>query len=314
MRIAFLGFGLIAGSIAKALATSTDHGPFTNSTIAAWSPGGQGPQQALREGLIAEAAKDPGSAVDGAQMVILAAPPLACLDLLDRLAGDLGSVLSPNAIVSDVASTKAMIVARAHGHGLRFVGGHPMAGRETIGYAAATADLFEGRPWVVVPPQDAEEDSTRLVEALADACRARPIRMQPQEHDAAVAAISHLPLVLAAALVESVAGSADGARADWERAHLLAASGWRDMTRLARGDPEMGAGILATNSQALTERIRDLRAVLDSWLSEAEVFAAAGGSAGSTIPADAEVPSPSDIEHLRRRFEAASDRLGDQES
>jgi prephenate dehydrogenase len=89
--------------------------------------------------------------------------------------------------------------------------------------------------------------------------------MAAGEHDAAVAAISHLPLVLAASLVESVAGAPEGART-WPTARELTATGWRDMTRLALGDPEMGAGILATNAGSVAERLRALRGAIDAWL------------------------------------------------
>ena len=130
------------------------------------------------------------------------------------------------------------------------------------------------------------------MESLAIACEARPVRLGAAEHDAAVAAISHLPLVLAAALVEAVSGPADGPeRADWPLARSLAASGWRDMTRLAEGDPEMAAGILATNGGPIVERLRAVRAVIDSWLAATDSL---------------EDPDP---EALQRRFAAARKRL-----
>jgi prephenate dehydrogenase len=95
--------------------------------------------------------------------------------------------------------------------------------------------------------------------------------MDGATHDRAVAGISHLPLILAAALVESVAGPRLAEpREDWPAASVLAASGWRDMTRLARGDPAMGAGIVATNAAALAERLRELQATLDTWRLELE--------------------------------------------
>jgi prephenate dehydrogenase len=145
-----------------------------------------------------------------------------------------------------------------------------MAGRETSGYAAAVADLFTGRPWVVVPAVPADVQATVAVETLAVACGARPVRLGPDEHDRAVAAISHLPLVLAAALVEAVAGADSTEPGSWPLARSLAASGWRDMTRLARGDVAMGAGIVATNARELATRIRAMRDVLDGWLEELE--------------------------------------------
>jgi prephenate dehydrogenase len=96
--------------------------------------------------------------------------------------------------------------------------------------------------------------------------------MDAETHDRAVAGISHLPLLLAAALAEAVIGSAAPPEgSEWAIASRLAASGWRDMTRLARGDPQMGAGIAATNAGALAGRLRDLQAVLESWQAELEV-------------------------------------------
>jgi len=267
MRVAILGFGLIGGSIARALSFARDAPAWS---IAAWSPSGTGPARAAAEGVVADAVGDPAAALDGAELVLIAAPPTATLDLLDRLGGPLHATLADGTVITDVASTKASILATATRHGLRFVGGHPMAGRETSGYDAAAGDLFIGRPWVVVPADLADRPAALAVETLAVACGARPVHLDAEEHDSIVAAISHLPLVLSAALVEAVAGGAGPARDDWPRARSLAASGWHGMTRLARGDVAMGAGIAATNAPALAARIRDLRLVLDGWLEELE--------------------------------------------
>jgi prephenate dehydrogenase len=270
MRIAFLGFGLIAGSVARALRAGD--GAWH---LVAWSPSGDGPRAALADGVLDEAAERAGQAIETADLVVLAAPPLEVVALLDDLGGPLRPALAPGAVVTDVASTKRRIVARAEDLGLSFVGGHPMAGRETTGYGAADASLFVDRPWIVCPGS-ASEREIATVEALALAVGARPLRMDPAAHDRAAAAISHLPLVVAAALVESVAGgpaSGPGAGDDLAAVRTLAASGWRDMTRLARGDIAMGAGIAATNADLLAERIRALRGVLDAWLVELEMGA-----------------------------------------
>jgi prephenate dehydrogenase len=124
------------------------------------------------------------------------------------------------------------------------------------------------------------------VTLLATACGAEVVRLDPDVHDAAVAAISHLPLVMAAALAEAVASGPD-----WPLEQRLAAGGWASMTRLARGDAEMGTGILATNAQAIAVRVRDLRDVLDGWLADLE-----------TTPADAA--------RLRGRLVSARRSLG----
>jgi prephenate dehydrogenase len=286
MRIGLLGFGLIGGSVARAL---REREPGAH-VIAAWSPSGDGPAAAQRDGIIDRAATSPEEALADAEVIVLAGPASVCLAQLDDLAGPWRGALEPDAVVTDVASTKAAIVLRATALGLRFIGGHPMAGREESGYEASSGDLFVGRPWVVVPTTD--DAAVARVEALADATGAHPRRMTAAAHDEAVAAISHLPLVVAAALVEAVAGSASDDRDDWAAAAGLAASGWRDMTRLARGDVTMGAAIVATNGPAIASRVRDLVAVLEGWLAELE---RSGGP---------------DEEEVAARLRHARDRLG----
>lgn len=254
-RIAFLGLGLIGGSIAMALRRRD-----APMELAAWSPSGVGPAEAARAGLIDRAAPSPAACVAGADLVILAGPPLAVLGMLGELGGPLRPSLGRTTI-TDVASTKAAILQRANGGGLPFVGGHPMAGSERSGFPAARADLFEGRPWVVVPGAGGDAEDVSRVESLARLVGAVPLRMTAEAHDLAAAAISHLPLVVAAALVEAVATNPDPAAP-----RALAAGGWRDMTRLARGDPEMGAGILATNAGPVADRLRAMRRHIDAWL------------------------------------------------
>jgi prephenate dehydrogenase len=277
MRIAFLGFGLIAGSIARAVRADGD---VTDWTMTAWSPSGQGPSDAMADGTIDLAAATPADALAGADLVVLAAPVPACLAAMDLLAAEAGTALSAGAVVTDVASTKGALVRRADELGLRYVGGHPMAGLESDGYRSGRRDLFVGRPWVIVPGASAGPADVARVESLVRACGAEAIEMDAETHDQAVAGISHLPLLLSLALAEAVAGTAPGeARADWAAASRLAASGWRDMTRLARGDPAMGAGIAATNAPALAGRLRDLRAVLERW--QAELDATGGPDAAA---------------------------------
>jgi len=159
-----------------------------------------------------------------------------------------------------------------------------MAGRETSGYGAADPDLFVGRPWIVCPDGETAA-AIGVVERLAEAAGASPLRMAAADHDAAAAAISHLPLLVSAALVEAVLGGsggqetqkgetsrtqASGTEAGLAAIRSLAASGWRDATRLAGGDPQMGAGIAVTNADELAARARALREVLDAWLVELE--------------------------------------------
>ncbi len=286
VRIAIVGFGLIGGSIARALGRR-EAAPTLGERIelAAWSRTADGPQAALREGVVQRAPATLGETLRGAELVILAAPPLACLELLDGLAGPLADALATGATVTDVASTKLAIGARADALALRFVGGHPMAGRERTGSSAAEADLFVDAPWVVTPGAVAETGDIDRVERLARACGARPIRLSPADHDAAVAAVSHAPLLVSAALVEAMTG-----QPDWPLAASLAAGGWRDMSRLARGAPDMAAGIAATNAIEVAAAVRAVAATLAAW---AELL-------------EADEPDPVVLE---ARFEAARRRL-----
>jgi prephenate dehydrogenase len=282
-RIAFLGFGLVNGSIARALRAAG-----VRSWLVAWTPRNSGPAAAVAAGVLDAAAATADEAVREADLVVLGAPATAIVTLLDDLAR--AAVLADGATVTDVGSTKARIMAQADAAQLPFVGGHPMAGRELAGFAAATEDLFVGRPWVIVPGAAATLRDVERVEWLASKVGAHPVRMAAADHDRAVAAISHLPLVVAAALVDAVTSGED-----WPAARLLAASGWRDMTRLAGGDPDMGAGILATNAAAVSERLEAFRAALDEWI-------AALRPAGPREP---------DIAVLRDRLEAAGAALDD---
>lgn len=291
MEIALIGFGLIGGSIARALRGSTPRPDGAVERLVAWSPSGRGCDEALADGVIDHVAATIADATATADLVVLAAPPLATLDLLDTLADPGAARLKSGAVVTDVASAKVRIVERAALLGLPFVGGHPMAGLETTGYATSRADLFVDRPWVVVP-SDPSDERAAAVEDLARRVGARPVRMDAAAHDRAVAAISHLPLLLSAALVEAVAGDEpDDQPAGWADARALAASGWRDMTRLARGDATMAAGIVVTNATPLAAQVRAVRAELDAWLA---LLDADGGP---------------DAEEVRERFATVRRRL-----
>lgn len=277
MRLAFLGLGLIGGSIARAVRRDT--GGVEVPWISAWTPDGNGPAAAAAAGVIDRAATSPEAALDGADLVVLAAPPLACVALLGRLGGDLRAYLGEGVTVTDVASTKAAISLAARTAGVRFVGGHPMAGRETTGFGAADEALFQGRPWVVTEPVLGGSDEA--VRDLARRCGASVVGLDAATHDRLVAAISHLPLLTSVALVEAVAGAGDPP-GDWPAAAELAATGWRDTTRLARGDATMGAEIVATNAGEIAARLRSYRDRIDEWLALLE----APGGVDATVLRD----------------------------
>ena len=269
MKVALLGLGLIGGSIARALREDpASVGPLDESglEIAAWTPSQTGPREALAAGVIDTVGRSIAETVDGAALVILCAPPIAMTAILDELVICRRSGrLADGAVVTDVASTKVWIAREAAARNIRFCGGHPMAGSHETGFAAADANLFLGRPWVVVPGANGG-GAAALVERLATSCGARPVILEAELHDAATAAVSHLPLLLAAALVEAVAlGDAADAPDGWKISHLLASTGWLSATRLARGSEAMGADILATNAREVRRRLKTLRLILEEW-------------------------------------------------
>src|SRR6478672_1796560 len=191
-------------------------------------------------------------------LVVVAVPP-------DHLGPEIGRALAdfPDAVVTDVGSVKSEPLARLHKAGAagleRYVGSHPMAGSERSGPLAATAALFDGRPWAVTPHTHSSPEAVALVETLARLCGAEPVRLSPVEHDRAVARTSHLPHLLAVLTA--------GQLADAQPEHLsLSGQGVRDVTRIAAGDPEMWGQIIRANQAAVSEILRDVQGDLDRLL------------------------------------------------
>lgn len=206
-------------------------------------------------------------------LVVVAAPPDVTADVvLAELAAH------PGAVVTDLASVKGHVLdaLRAAGADLsRYVGSHPMAGRERSGPAAALPDLFVGRPWVITDSGSSARDALLAVRALAADLGAIPVAMDPRTHDAAVAVVSHVPQV-AASLVAARLRDAPVAALD------LSGQGLRDVTRLAASDAALWTSILAANAGAVAGVLVDLRSDLDRVIGAlGRVVAATGpGTAG----------------------------------
>ncbi len=202
-------------------------------------------------------------------LVVVAVPP-------DHVAGEVVAALHDwrDAVVTDVSSVKVLpMLAVADSSGAdasRYVGGHPMAGSERSGPVAATAELFEGRAWAVTPHATSAPHAVEVVRALAERCGASVVVMDPVEHDAAVARVSHLPhllSVLTAAQLE-VGPSA----------HLvLAGQGLRDVTRIAGGDPALWRQILRANAEPVSDLLRSVRADLDALIADLEAVGVDAG-------------------------------------
>jgi len=192
---------------------------------------------------------------DHPQLVVVAVPP-------DHLGAEIVSALRrTDAVVTDVGSIKSepldSVGEEVPDLLVRYVGGHPMAGSERSGPLAASAALFDGRPWAVTPHDEAAAEAVALVEELARVCGAVPVLLDPREHDRAVARISHLPHLLAVL----VAGRLAGAPAS----HLaLSGQGVRDVTRVAAGDPALWQQIVTLNAEALRGPLAEVREELDA--------------------------------------------------
>lgn len=205
------------------------------------------------------------SAVASADVVILAAPIRAILQLLDRLK----PMLRPGTLVIDLGSTKTDIVRAMNDlpENVLAVGGHPMTGKETSGPAGADGTLFEGRVFVLCPTQRSTPESVAFAQAMIKAIRARELILEAERHDAAVAAISHLPYLVSAGLVATVQHAAQSDDLPWK----LAATGFRDTSRLAGSDVTMMGDTVLTNRQAVldalclfTEQLRGIQDALQT--------------------------------------------------
>ena len=242
-RVVIAGLGLIGGSVALAVRRA-----LPGVALAAWDD-----ERVIREGLrrdVIDAACGPEDLRAG-DLLVLAAPPIGSLYVLDSLKAPAADL-----IVTDVVSTKRVIVEAAVAKGLRFVGGHPMAGSERSGLEHASGDLFTGRRWFLADAGagDAVNDA---VEAFVRSIGAAPEWIDPVEHDRLMAAISHLPQIAASALMTVAAELAGRSNLD------VAGDGLRDSTRLAAGDPELWSQITASNAGELAGAVRLLRARLE---------------------------------------------------
>jgi len=240
-RVAILGVGLIGGSFALALkeARACAHvvGAGRNSANL---------ELALERGVIDSIAADAVAAAHGADLVLLAAP----LAQFPKLFRDIAPVIGPKAIVTDGGSTKRDVVAAARaalGKKIaQFVPAHPIAGGEKSGAGAASADLFRGKRVILTPLPENQESTLRRADDAWSACGAEVTRMDAEEHDAILGAVSHLPHLLAYALLHEFA-----TRESAPHLFALAGGGFRDFTRIASSHPEMWRDICLANRDRL---------------------------------------------------------------
>ena len=250
-KLVIFGVGLIGGSVALALKQAGQGG-----TIVGVGRIGDPLQEAIDLGVI-DHAENAEQAVSDADLILLATPVGQFPAILKNIAPH----LSPNVVITDAGSTKGDIVAaaRAHlGNRLnRFVPAHPIAGAEKSGVTAARAGLFSGKNVVLTPLIETDEDATQKTETFWRACGANVSQMMPETHDRIFAAVSHLPHLLAFALVAEIAK-----RPNAEQILGFAAGGFRDFSRIAGSSPEMWRDICLVNRDALLQEIDAYQAQL----------------------------------------------------
>ncbi len=239
-QVCVIGLGLIGGSLGLALRGQC-------ASIAGFDVDPSVVEAALRQGVIDRGFTDLADAPGEIDLVILAAPIGAILDLIPKL-----PTLIPHPFhLLDLGSTKSTIVdamSRLPGW-VSPLGGHPMCGKETSGLAAADGDLFRESIFILTPLDRTLPATMRLARQLVAAIGARPLILDPARHDRLAAAVSHVPYLAAAALVDAAASVDDGVV--W----TMAASGFRDSTRLAASNVTMMLDILASNRAAVLEAL-----------------------------------------------------------
>lgn len=238
-HLAIVGLGLMGGSLALALRDRA-------GTITGVDMNSNACDYARQCGIVDNATNDLRAGVAEADTVILAAPVRIIIEILHNR---IGSYLRSNTLLLDIGSTKHDI-CDAMGRlpiGIGAIGGHPMTGKEVSGIQASDAALYQNRPFVLCTTRRTTPAARVRALALVEAIGAEPIEMEADRHDRIVAGISHLPYMLSASLVATIAREAGKDEAFWQ----LAAGGFRDTSRLAASDIKMMGDILSTNTRAV---------------------------------------------------------------
>lgn len=237
LELGFIGFGLIGGSIAKALKKRN-----IDVTIRVYTRR-KNPdlEQGVREGVIDELLYKIDEQLSSCDVIFLCAPVLRNIDYLPLLK----KIIKPSCILTDVGSVKGNICQAAREHELskHFIGGHPMAGSEKTGYANSTDILLENAYYLLTPTENNIPEDIETLTYLVNNMGANCVVLPPEEHDMITAAISHVPHIIAVALVNMVRQSDN----EEENMKAFAAGGFRDMTRIASSSPEMWQDICIAN-------------------------------------------------------------------
>ena len=277
-RIAVVGFGLVGASFAAAvraaypdtrvLAVDIDERTLAEAVERGWATDGALPDDPAFERFVG----------DGCDLVVLATPVGAAERYFEDLAR-----WDYRGIVTDTASTKARITALAERvlpHPENFVPGHPMAGSEVNGIEGARPDLFKGAHWILCPDADTPAEHFPRLHELVTSIGARVIALPREDHDEAVAVVSHVPHIMASSLVQLASRHAD----DQQALMRLAAGGFKDTTRIAAGSPELWCGIAFDNAAALGEGLAEVQGIIGAF---ADALASDDRAALTALLADA---------------------------
>jgi prephenate dehydrogenase len=247
--IAVFGPGLMGGSLLLAL---RERLPAARTAI--WARRDEAVQAVVAQGLAASGSTNAEEVAQSADAIVLCVP----VEQMASLAAQIAGAVSPDTLVTDVGSTKEEVVCTLENifqEHRNFVGSHPMCGSEAAGLEAARADLYQDAMCAVTTTTATRADLADRAEDLWKIVGARTLRLSPEEHDAAVAASSHVPHLAAAALVELIGDSA--------ASRALCARGMRDTTRIAAGSPELWTGILSQNRIEVARALARLTHLLD---------------------------------------------------
>lgn len=257
-QVAVVGLGLMGGSLAGALRGQC-------RAVAGVARRAETIETALERGLVDRGATDLAEGVRQADVVVLAMPVRAIV----RQLAEIGPLLPEGCLLMDLGSTKTRIVAemaRLPDH-VQPLGGHPMCGKETAGIEAADPTLYRGCTFILTPLPRTSEAALALGRALVEAVGARPLALDAQRQDFVVATVSHLPYLLACALVATADATTSADPAAWE----IVAGGFRDTSRVAGSDVTMMLDILLTNREEVLKalsvyqtKLRDLARLVES--------------------------------------------------
>lgn len=258
MTIGFIGFGLIAGNIARCI---RKHLPTVrmlalNNRFPDIKPG---LKMALQDGVLNALEADLMGEFRECDIIFLCAPVITNISYLPELK----QIMKPGCILTDVGSTKGNIHAAVEEVGLTsaFIGGHPMAGTEKTGYENSTDTMLNGAFYLLTPTEHTKESQLSIMKEITALCGCKTMILNPEEHDIAAAAISHVPHILSYSLVNTVHDN------DNEQQYMkqFAAGGFRDMTRIAASSPEMWQNVVLANKKSVLTFLSQYQIVLEQF-------------------------------------------------